>query len=73
MGVDEDQGKQKPPHPIQDSNYKLSITCGIMGRKATEQDVIDSANYIVLKDSIVRRMTIDRTLLQYVVEVSEKD
>jgi len=50
----------------------FSFTGRILNQRVTEQEVIDSGNYLCLKDSQVKKMTVDRTLLQYAVVVSER-
>lgn len=55
----------------EDSTF--SFTARILNQDVSEQEVIDSGNYLCLKDSQVRKFCIDRTLFEYSVEVGERE
>jgi hypothetical protein len=55
-----------------DEDLKFSFTGGILNQRATEQEVIESGNYLCLKDSQVRKLCVDKTLFEYSIEIKER-
>jgi len=69
------EGRQEADIALDDKQKEeemFSFTGRILNQRVTEQEVIDSGNFLCLKDSQVKKMTVDRTLLQYTVRISER-
>lgn len=54
-----------------DNNNCYTFTGRIMPQKYTEQQVIDTGNYLCLKDSQIKKLGIGRTLFEYSVNFKE--